>query len=121
MLKELQFKSMSDPMGLGRVAFSKQKDIQDKVQAIIREDIKKNPDAGSAIVEKAKGSTSFKGPEGFSNVVGVGANPVLEAMTRQTELLDEIKVILQDSKPSNNGVPTPFTERMNAASRTGVA
>jgi len=31
------------------------------------------------------GSTSFKGPEGFSNVVGVGANPVMEAMTAQLE------------------------------------
>jgi hypothetical protein len=29
--------------------------------------------------------TSFKGPEGFSNVVGVGANPVLEAMASQLE------------------------------------
>jgi hypothetical protein len=64
---------------------STQKDVQDKVQAMIAEDIKKNPDVGSAIVEKAKGSTSFKGPEGFSNVVGVGANPVMEAMTAQLE------------------------------------
>jgi len=29
--------------------------------------------------------TSFKGPEGFSNVVGVGANPVMEAMSAQLE------------------------------------
>ena len=29
--------------------------------------------------------TSFKGPDGFSNVVGVGANPVMEAMTAQLE------------------------------------
>lgn len=29
--------------------------------------------------------TTFKGPEGFSNVVGVGANPVMEAMTAQLE------------------------------------
>jgi len=32
--------------------------------------------------------TSFKGPEGFGNVIGVGANPVLEAMASQ---LDEAK------------------------------
>ena len=29
--------------------------------------------------------TSFKGPDGFSNVIGVGANPVMEAMTAQLE------------------------------------
>jgi hypothetical protein len=38
--------------------------------------------------EVDKMPTSFKGPEGFSNVVGVGANPVMEAMTAQ---LDEQK------------------------------
>jgi hypothetical protein len=35
--------------------------------------------------EVDKMPTSFKGPEGFSNVVGVGANPVLEAMASQLE------------------------------------
>lgn len=29
--------------------------------------------------------TTFKGPEGFSNVIGVGANPVMEAMNAQLE------------------------------------
>jgi hypothetical protein len=38
--------------------------------------------------EVDKMPTSFKGPEGFSNVIGVGANPVLEAMAAQ---LDEAK------------------------------
>jgi hypothetical protein len=49
-----------------------------------------------AKVKDAK-QTSFKGPEGFSNVVGVGANPVMEAMTaqldeqrKQTALLERI-------------------------------
>lgn len=30
-------------------------------------------------------ATTFKGPEGFGNVIGVGANPVLEAMNAQLE------------------------------------
>jgi hypothetical protein len=30
-------------------------------------------------------STTFKSPEGFGNVIGVGANPVLEAMNAQLE------------------------------------
>jgi hypothetical protein len=104
--------------------FTKDLEYQNKIQALIAEDARKNPQAGVKIENIGKDATKatqFKGPEGFSNVVGVGANPVLEAMTRQNEILDEIKVILQDSRPSNNGVPTPFTERMNVASRTGVA
>ena len=54
---------------------------------------------------------TFKGPEGFGSVIGVGANPVVEAMTKQTEVLEEIKTILQESRPNGGGVPAPFTER----------
>jgi len=60
---------------------------------------------------KAKGTT-FKGPEGFSNVVGVGANPVMEAMMshleearKQTALLEVI------ARPATGGgVPVDFTK-----------
>jgi hypothetical protein len=47
--------------------------------------------------EKATKENSFKAPEGFSNVVGVGANPVLQALDdtltearKQTSLLEDI-------------------------------
>jgi hypothetical protein len=53
---------------------------------------------------------TFKGPEGFGSVIGVGANPVIEAMTRQTEVLEEIKSVLE-SQRSSGGVPAPFTEK----------
>lgn len=60
---------------------------------------------------KAKGTT-FKGPEGFSNVVGVGANPVMEAINaqleeqrKQTSLLEVI------ARPATGGgVPVDFTK-----------
>jgi len=57
---------------------------------------------------------TFKGPEGFGNVVGVGANPVMEKMTKQNELLEEIKEILWEQTRINSGgqVPNPFTERV---------
>ena len=58
-------------------------EIQARVQAIIAEDIKKNPSLG-AKPESAKDKT-FKGPEGFGNVIGVGPNPVMEAMAAQLE------------------------------------
>lgn len=60
--------------------------------------------------DKAGGDGKFKGPEGFGSVIGVGANPVLEAMTKQTEILEEIKAVLEASRPSGGGVPVPFTE-----------
>jgi len=74
-------------------------------------------DAG-AKPEALKAGT-FKGPEGFGSVIGVGANPVMEAMTKQVEVLEEIKLILQESMPSGGGVPPSFTEPLNAASRVG--
>ena len=57
---------------------------------------------------------SFKGPDGFGTVVGVGANPVMEKMTRQNELMEEIKIILQEQFILNRSgtVPAPFTERV---------
>lgn len=72
-------------------SMARNKEIQEKVQGFIAEDMKKNPDV------LAPAERTFKSPEGFSNVVGVGANPVLEAMTaqleeqkKQTELLQQI-------------------------------
>jgi hypothetical protein len=55
---------------------------------------------------------TFKGPDGFGTVIGVGANPVMEAMTRQNEILEEIKLILQEQSANDKtGVGNPFTER----------
>ena len=53
---------------------------------------------------------NFKGPEGFSNVVGVGVNPVIEAMNEQLEIqkqqLEELKKIASPE----GGVPKDFTK-----------
>jgi len=96
------------------------KAIQDKVQAIIAQDAaeeaKKNPPAPT-------GPTSFKGPEGFGNVVGVGANPVMEAMTLQLEEARKQTALLEslNNKSPGGGVPVDFTkpQPLNAASRSG--
>jgi hypothetical protein len=98
-------------LGAGRLA--DKKDIQDKVQKIIAEDAKKNPEAGVLLEKNDKEkNVAFKGPEGFGSVIGVGANPVMEKMTRQNEILEEIKIILQEQSLINRGgmVPSPFTE-----------
>jgi len=60
---------------------------------------------------KAKGTT-FKGPEGFSNVVGVGANPVIEAMTMQLEETRKQTVLLEAiaNMSGSGGVPVDFTK-----------
>jgi len=60
---------------------------------------------------KAKGTT-FKGPEGFSNVVGVGSNPVMEAMMSQLEESRKQTALLEViARPATGGgVPVDFTK-----------
>lgn len=89
------------------------KEVQARVQAILAEDAKKNPEISTEL-GKPKASTTFKGPEGFGSVIGVGPNPVLDAMTKQVEVLEQIKQIMEQSRPSGGGVPQPFTEKPTA-------
>lgn len=102
-------------------------EIQARVQALIAEDARKNPAAGVNLEKKMEEKAgSFKGPEGFGAIVGVGANPVMEAMTRQNEILEEIKLILQEQSVLDRtgvGVPPPFTDRAVplTAMKEGVA
>jgi hypothetical protein len=93
-----------------RKIMAQDKAVQDQVQALIAEDIKKNPAAGEA-AKTLTGPTSFKPPEGFGNVVGVGANPVMEAMTLQLEEARKQTALLENiSRGSGGGVPVDFTK-----------
>jgi hypothetical protein len=83
-------------------------EIQAKVQAIIAEDMRKNPSLGANTAD-AKDKT-FKGPEGFGNVIGVGPNPVMEAMARQNEILEQQLAELKKISGTDNAVPTDFTK-----------
>ena len=62
--------------------------------------------------DKSGKAGTFKTPEGFGNVVGVGANPVMEAMTMQLEESRKQTALLESINQSSNGggVPTDFTK-----------
>jgi len=88
---------------------SKKANVQEQIRKIIAEDLAKNgmiPKSGEGV------KANFKGPEGFGNVIGVGANPVMEAMAEQTELARQQLVELQklNANSGNAGVPTDFTK-----------
>lgn len=91
------------PYGPGAAA--EDKAMQEKVQSILAEEAKKNP-----IVLEAKKSENFKGPEGFSNVVGVGSNPVIEAMNEQLEEQRKQTALLEKIASPEGGVPKDFTK-----------
>lgn len=78
--------------------------------AKVRKDIEDWFAAHPELIAPKKDAKDFKGPEGFSNVVGVGANPVLETMTRQTQIQEEILEHLKNSMPSSGQTDIDFTK-----------
>ena len=88
---ESQRRAGSDEYGPNFAAQNKA--MQDKVQALLAEEAKKNPQAGAVIVDKK--SADFKGPEGFGNVIGVGPNPVMEAMNSQLDETRKTNALLE--------------------------
>jgi hypothetical protein len=69
-----------------------------------------SPEGKSFQPEEAAKQANFKGPEGFSNVVGVGANPVVEAMAEQTELARLQLAELQKLNAKATDTQTDFTK-----------
>jgi len=55
------------------------------------------------------GATKFKSPDGFGNVIGVGANPVLENMTQQLEVQRQMLAALEMANAVKT-VNTDFTK-----------
>jgi hypothetical protein len=97
---------------------SKEKDVQDAIARIA------NPN-GTAQNDGAKApvGTSFKPPEGFGNIVGVGANPVMEAMTMQLEEARKQTALLETistSSGNGGGVPADFTKSPYRATPYGL-
>jgi hypothetical protein len=82
-------------------------DIQEQVRKILAEDIAKEGPISQGIKQK---SGDFKGPEGFGNVIGVGPNPVLEAMNSQLDETKKTNLILQNLVDRNPFVYPDFTK-----------
>jgi hypothetical protein len=82
------------------------------VQGVISKMIAPLVDASKKTVEDKKqpSGTNFKGPEGFSNVIGVGANPVMEAMNAQLEEAQKHTALLQQIASKGTDTQTDFTK-----------
>jgi len=81
---------------------AKSQEAQMFVQTALMSQRRENPLPGQ--------SAGFKGPEGFSNVIGVGPNPVLEAMAQQTEIALAQLAELQKISGSTPGGQGDFTK-----------
>jgi hypothetical protein len=120
--RERAFKAMSPEQQLSLQTGGNLNDIirdpeyQKRIQALISEDMKKNP---LPVQDSKNTSANFKGPEGFSNVVGVGANPVIEAMNAQLEATQETNAILREIA-NGGGASTDFTKANSSPSRASL-
>ena len=94
---------MKDVQGEALDRFLKSPEGAEYAKILAEEDAK----AASKDAQKAG---SFKGPEGLSNVVGVGANPVMEAMNAQLEEAQKQTALLEKIASPEGGVPKDFTK-----------
>jgi len=109
-LGQAQARGTLNPFGDGEesaLAYAvKNLEIRKAVLDIIRKDMGVSPSGSPKTAD-------FKGPEGFGNVIGVGPNPVMEAMAQQTEIalaqLAELQKI-SGSTPAGNGDFTKGTQ-----------
>jgi len=85
--------------------YSKDPAVQQAVRKMLEKDL-----AAGATVETSKTPAAFKTPEGFSNVVGVGSNPVIEAMNAQLEEAQKQTALLEKIASPDGGVPKDFTK-----------
>ncbi len=96
------------------------------IQKIALDAFLKSPEgkryAGIFDAEKATKENNFKGPEGFSNVVGVGANPVLQAMDEAlTESKKQTGLLEQIAGTSKQGNYDDFTKQDVNANRAAAS
>jgi hypothetical protein len=87
---------------------AKDPEYQKKIQALISQDMA----ADSGVGGTGPVGNAFKAPEGFGNVIGVGANPVLEAMTSQLEEAKRTNDLLATIANAGGGRTTSW---LNAA------
>jgi hypothetical protein len=82
-----------------------------KVRDEIENWFRTNPDFQNFVKpDTNKKPADFKGPEGFGNVIGVGPNPVLEAMNSQLDETKKTNLILQNLVDRNPFASQDFTK-----------
>jgi hypothetical protein len=89
---------------------AKDADVQAVIARMIAPAVEASKKAAELTAEPKSKGADFKGPEGFSNVIGVGPNPVIEAMARQIEIQEQQLAELKKISGTDNAVPTDFTK-----------
>jgi hypothetical protein len=89
---------------------AKDADVQAVIARMIAPAVAASKKAADIVAEPKSNGADFKGPEGFGNVIGVGPNPVMEAMARQIEIQEQQLAELQKLNAKDTGTPKDFTK-----------
>jgi hypothetical protein len=89
---------------------AKDADVQAVIARMIAPAVEASKKAAELTAEPKSKGADFKGPEGFSNVIGVGPNPVMEAMARQIEIQEQQLAELQKISGSTPAGQGDFTK-----------
>jgi hypothetical protein len=89
---------------------AKDADVQAVIARMIAPAVEASKKAAELTAEPKSKGADFKGPEGFSNVIGVGPNPVIEAMARQIEIQEQQLAELQKISGSTPAGQGDFTK-----------
>jgi hypothetical protein len=99
----------------GRGYASEDKAMQDKVQALIAEDMAKTGMIAKPGETAAIKATTFQSPAGVNAVVGMGNNAAMQAMLDQLEEQRKQTALLQQIASSGGDLPADFTKPTSAA------
>ena len=104
--------SISRDKGLQQDALEFYKNTAEGRKIVEGMDMGKQPSGPSA--------NDFKGPQGFSNIVGVGANPVIEAMNLQLEENQKQTALLERIANSGGSAADGWMNATSAPSRAAM-
>ena len=90
---------------------AKDADVQAVIARMIAPAVAASKKAADIVAEPKSKGADFKSPEGFGNVIGVGANPVMEAMNAQLEEAKKQTAALERIAAATPGaLPQDFTK-----------
>jgi hypothetical protein len=89
---------------------AKDADVQAVIARMIAPAVAASKKAADIVAEPKSKGADFKGPEGFGNVIGVGPNPVMEAMNAQLEEQRKQTGLLQNLVDRNPFMSADFTK-----------
>jgi hypothetical protein len=118
--KDEEFQKVLESRSAARVAADPEMIAKKNAEAAVAKQKEAAESQIQAQKEVDRMPTTFKGPDGFSNVVGVGANPVIEAMAAQLDEAKKTNDLLSQLVTSGGGRTSSWLDAPAGATSTAA-